>query len=412
MAVGGEKGKFTWERGPFEWCAGCGETTMGILSTRGDTLRKRCTTCRRSMRIPLPILNKKAVYLDQFMFSLIYNVQNGGSLPKGHEPFAKEVYTLLRKCVLLQQIFLPHSDIHHDETTVFHSPIDLRGLYEFFGGNVPLKDRQDVEISQYLSFAKAFFDREEPVLTFDLNEVTDSNRNDWLPDMHIGVRTDYSQFADEIRKVRGETHVEMKSIADQWANKKPTFEEVLESEFASIGPSKKEAFFRWYQEVSNPPDPTDTLAMFESCGRPIYREYRELCRMLEERGVEENEHPIRIMQFWHWQKFRDIPHHRISGYLFAAVARRVAMGDKKIVDRGLINDVNTIATYAPYVDALFVDRRCAAILAEEPLASDLHYKARIFSLSDTDAFIAYLNEIAAHTPDDVREFAQLIYSVN
>ncbi|MBS0574580.1 MAG: hypothetical protein JSS08_15160 [Proteobacteria bacterium] len=344
------------------------------------------------------------------MFSLIYNVKNDGNLPKGHEVFAKEVYDLLRRCVLLQQVFLPHSDIHRNETTVFHSPIDLRELYEFFGGDVPLRDRRDVELTQTLTFAEAFFDGKEPALSFDLDEVTDSNRNDWLPSMHIGVRADYSQFADDIRRVRGETQAAMKSLADTWADRKPAFEEVLEREFASIGSTKKEAFSLWYQEVSNP-DPNDPLSLLESSGRPIYREYRELCRMLAVRDVEEDEQPIQIMKFWHWQRLREIPHQRISGYLFAAVARRVAMGEKKIIDRGLVNDVNTIATYAPYVEAMFVDRRCAAILAEEPLASDLDYKAAIFSLSDTDAFIEYLKGIEANTPDEVREFAERIYGV-
>lgn len=402
--------EFTWERGPFDRCAGCGEMTMGILSTDVGTLRKRCTKCRRSVSIQLPDLNKKAVYLDQFMFSLIYNVKNDGNLQKGHEAFAKEVYDLLRRCVLLQQIFLPHSDIHHDETTVFHSPIDLRGLYEFFGGDVSLRDGRDVELSQTLTFARAFFDDEEPEMSFDLDEVTDSNRDDWLPDMHISVRADYSQFADEIRRVRGDTHEAMKHLADSWAEKKPAFDEVLEREFMLIGQSKKEAFSRWLQAVSNP-DPSDPLALLESSGRPIYREYRELCRMLAARGVEEDEQPRQIMKFWDWQRQREIPHYRISGYIFAAVARRVAMGEKKIIDRGLVNDVKTIATYAPYVDAMFIDRRCAAILAEAPLASELEYKAAIFSLSDTDAFIEYLKGIEANTPDEVREHAERIYGV-
>jgi hypothetical protein len=403
-------GKFTWERGPFDRCAGCGETTMGILSAGGDRLIKRCTTCRRSLNIPLPDLNKKAVYLDQFMFSLIYNVKNYGNLPKGHEAFAKEVYELLRRCVLLQQVFLPHSDIHHDETTVFHSPIDLRGLYEFFGGDVSLKDRQDIELSQTLTFAEAFFDGKEPVLPFDLNEATDSSCNDWLPDMHIGVRADYSQFADNIRKVRCEIHAAMKNLANVWANQRLKFKEVLEHELASISQTKKEAFSLWYEELSNL-DPNDPLALLNISGRPIYREYRELCRMLETRGVEEGEQPGQIIKFWSWPRLREIPHYRISAYIFSAVARRVATGEKKIIDRGLVNDVNTIATYAPYVDALFIDKRCASILAEEPLASDLSYKATVFSLSNTDAFIEYLKEIEMNTPDEVRDLAERIYGI-
>ncbi len=345
------------------------------------------------------------------MFSMIYNVKNEGNLPKGHEAFAKEVYALLRRCVLLQQVFLPHSDIHHDETTVFHSPKDLRGLYEFFGGDVSLMDSRDVELLQDIQFAKAYFDGKEPEVSFDIDEIVDSRRNEWLPDMHVGVRADYSQFADHIRTVRGEVHDELKQLADTWLEKKASFAGVLESEFSAIGPTKKQALAKWFEDVSNP-DPSDPLALFESSGRPIFREYRELCHLLKDREVDEDKHLIEIIKFWHWDRQREILHRRISSYLFAAVARRVVIGDKKIVDRGLMNDVRTISTYAPYADALFIDMRCAALLKEEPLRAELEYKARIFSLSDPDEFLGYLREIEGQTPDEVREYAAMIYGIS
>ncbi len=378
---------------------------------RGHILTKRCTNCRSTMPIPLPELDKKAIYLDQFMFSMIYNVKNEGNLPKGHEAFAKDVYDLLRRCVLLQQVFLPHSDIHHDETTVFHSPIDLRGLYEFFGGDVSLMSSYDVELLQDIQFAKAFFDDQEPEVSLDLDEIADSQRNEWLPDMHVGVRADYSQFADHIRTVRGEVHDALKQLADTWIENKATFAGVLESEFSAIGPTKKQAFARWFEEALNP-DPSNLLALFESSGRPIYREYEELSHLLADRGIEEDQHAPAIMRFWHWEQQREIPHQKISSYLFAAVARRVVMGEKRIVDRGLMNDVRTISTYAPYVDALFIDRRCAALLNEEPLSAELDYKARIFSLSDPDEFLDYLRDIEGGTPQEVREYAAMIYGVD
>ena len=90
----------------------------------------------------------------------------------------------------------------------------------------------------------------------------------------------------------------------------------------------------------------------------------------------------------------------------------MAKGEKRIVDRGLVNDVRPISTYAPYVDALFVDKRCAALLKEEPLRTDLEYKARIFSLSDPDEFVGYLREIEVKTPDHVREYAAMIYGID
>ena len=187
--------------------------------------------------------------------------------------------------------------------------------------------------------------------------------------MHVGVRADYSQFADQIRTVRGEVHEAIKQLADSWLEKKATFEDILESEFSAIGPTKKQALAKWFEEVLNP-DPKDPLALVESSDRPIYREYRELCRQLEDCGVDEDQQLIQIMKLWHWDQQREIPHQRISLYLFAAVARRVEMGEKKIVDRELMNDVRTI---------LDLSRFCAAPSARIchfPFESDMAFPAQ------------------------------------
>jgi hypothetical protein len=60
---------------------------------------------------------------------------------------------------------------------------------------------------------------------------------------------------------------------------------------------------------------------------------------------------------------------------------------------------------------MFVDRECAALLAEYPLAQDLNYKARIFSLTNGQAFLDYLAEIEAATLPEVREQAARIYGI-
>lgn len=267
-----------------------------------------------------------------------------------------------------------------------------------------------MELLQDIKFAKAYFEGKEPKVSLDIDEIADGRRNEWLPDMHVGVRADYSQFADHHRTVRGDVYDALKQLADTWLERKASFAAVLENEFSEIGPTKIQALAKWHEEVSNLA-PSDPLALFESSGRPIYREYRELRRLLEDQGVDEDKQLTEIIKFWHWERQREIPHQKISSYLFAAVARRVAMGEKRIVDRGLMNDVRTISTYAPYVDALFIDKRCAALLNEEPLRVELKYKARIFSLSDPDEFLEYLREIEGQTPEEVREYAALIYGI-
>ena len=94
------------------------------------------------------------------------------------------------------------------------------------------------------------------------------------------------------------------------------------------------------------------------------------------------------------------------------MARRAVQGQKTIVNKGLMNDVRAISCYAPYVDAMFIDKECAQLLRERPLIDDLEYKVRIFSLVQPDAFLSYLDEIENATPPAVREFAARIYGVS
>jgi len=343
------------------------------------------------------------------MFSLIYSVENGGNLPVGHKNFAIEVCRRLKRCVLLQQVFLPHSDIHHDETTVFHSAAELRALYELFGGDVALKDHLQVELAQVLVFAEAFFGNQEPEVSFSIGEIVDDPTNIWLPDMHIGVRTDYSQFADGIRRVRREIHEAMKDLAQSWASDKTSFDDILERELAAFGPTRKVALGQWFQKaLKSEPDP---MSLLDTSMPHVYFEYKALKIALQNRGVPELEHGREIGRFWDWDRTREIPYHKLSSYLFAAVVRRVSNGAKKIVDRGLMNDIAAISTYAPYMNAMFVDRTCAELLYEEPLISDLDYRAKIFSLKNSEEFIVYLDEIEKNTPDIVREFAIRIYNL-
>ena len=57
---------------------------------------------------------------------------------------------------------------------------------------------------------------------------------------------------------------------------------------------------------------------------------------------------------------------------------------------------------------MVVDRECGALLKERPLSTDLAYKTRIFSLTDGDAFLAYLGEVEDCATDEMREYAARI----
>ena len=113
--------------------------------------------------------------------------------------------------------------------------------------------------------------------------------------------------------------------------------------------------------------------------------------------------------FWRWVGNHHQPYHRISCYLFAALARKVGAGQKRAPGRGTLNDIKALAAYGPYVDAMFIDKEWAGLLAERPLHDELKLKARIFSINTGDAFLDYLDGLERRATVEVRELSQTIY---
>jgi hypothetical protein len=401
--------RFTWERAPFERCPACQRDTFGILSVGGDCVTLRCTECRYSHSEVLPEVNKRAIYLDQSIFSLLFQVQCGGRLPSGHEEFARALYRGVRRGVLLQQVVLPHSDVHQDETIVFHSANELRAAYELIGGDASLKNTREVERMQMWEYVQAYIEQREPALSFDVDEVLETDRNDWLPDMHIHVNANYEMFADSIRENRDRSHEGIKRLIEQWAAERPNFEKLLDQELRSFF-ARQQALLVAIQNLQRAATSDDPMAFFEASNHHLLEEQRMLSSAFRRAGVAEADVGREVLRFWEWDRNLEQPHHRISAYMFAAIGRRVVNGQRR-VNQGMMNDVRAIGTYAPYVDAMFVDRECAALLAVHPLAQDLKHKARIFSLTNRQAFLDYLAEIEAATPPEVREQAARIYGI-
>lgn len=134
-----------------------------------------------------------------------------------------------------------------------------------------------------------------------------------------------------------------------------------------------------------------------------------LCDFLHE-GAFDEEAMRCVGAFWDWPRLHEMPFNRILAYLFAAFGRRVTMGQRKFT-RGIMTDFRAIAAYAPYVDAMFIDRECALLLGEGELRNDLDYRARIYSYASKDEFLAYLRDLEARATADVRRYAERIYGI-
>jgi hypothetical protein len=400
---------FSWERGPFEQCPRCRQQTFGLLSAGGDGMTLRCTACRYSLCEVLPEVDKATIYLDQFIFSAIFKIKAGGRAPLGHQNFYEELIPLLKRVVLLQQVVCPNSDLHSKETIVFHDPKGLRNAYEDIGGDITLRDSDDIERDQIFAFARAFREGNEPILKFTPDAIIRGERNDWLPDMRISANADYTQFAKGIRRERDKGFEALEEVFNTWRKEKPHFRELLRRE-SQFGKHRRNALEKICEHISNLLTTDDYTSLINAVHHPVWLEFTMLRDYLKGNCSEE-EATRRVYDFWEWPRLSEMPTNRISAYLFAALGRRVTTGQLKFT-RGITTDFKAIATYAPYVDAMFVDRECAQFLNEGELRKNLHYRARIFSYANKEAFLSYLHDIEAQTTSEVRRLADRIYGID
>jgi len=402
------KRDFTWERGPFERCPLCGEQTFGLLTAGGNVITLRCTTCRYSHGDALPPVDKATIYLDQFVFSAIFKIKTGGQAPNGHQSFYDELIPQLRHVVHLQQAILPHSDLHSNETLVYRDPRGLRDAYEHIGGNVSLRGSRDIEMDQVFAFARAFRDGNEPALNLAPDEILQGSRNDWLPDMLMSVNVDYSQFADGIRRERDKGFAALSEVVAAWADEKPSFRELLRRE-SQFGKHRRSALATVMQRMASASAVGDGMDLLYAALEPVWREFLLLRDFLRE-GASDKDAMRRVGDFWDWPRLNEMPYNRIFAYLFAAFGKRVTMGQRKFT-RGLMTDFQAIAAYAPYVDAMFIDRECALLLGEGELKHDLKYRARIFSYANKQDFLNYLHDLEDQATAEVRAYAERIYGI-
>jgi hypothetical protein len=399
-----------FELPPFRKCFRCKSGSFGTLSVGGNRVTKRCKDCRYSHDEVLPDVDKRVIYLDQFAVSELYKIKAKTRKPGApHEQFWQDCYSLAKRAYLRQQVIFPASNLHSDETIVWHSPAELRLAHEMFSGETSFERTDAIATMQEWEFAKAFLkDEQPPALSTNVDEVISGTRNVWLPIYHISVNSDYSIFAPGLRQDKAVAEASLKRLADVWVKARPTFNDLLKNELSSYGAAMREALreqIKKTQAAIASDDPTSVLDMRFG----LISRYRQLTVLFERSGVPAKDAFKEVLTFLEWPGNQQQPAHKIFAYLFAALGWRISSGQRPEMNASILNDFSAISTYGPYVDAMFVDRQCASLLKQGRLRSELNYKARIFSMSHPQEFLDYLKNLGDFATNAVQELAHELY---
>src|SRR5690606_23970324 len=129
-------------RPPYKACPKCEEISFGVLLNLNDNKSyfKKCHECWHEEYIKIPKLNKKIIYLDQFVISNIYKSLNKTDLTKGGLEYFKQLYKKINCLIEVNAVACPNSNVHFDESVMDDRHRAFIKLYTQLSAEVRLAD--------------------------------------------------------------------------------------------------------------------------------------------------------------------------------------------------------------------------------------------------------------------------------
>ena len=327
-------------------CPSCGTTeSYGNVMVSGNALCRGCLHCKHWDRIPLPELQKKIIYLDQFFFSHAFR--------SGHKAFV-EAQKRITDLVLAQQIVAPYSNLHEDESQLWteqqRAPL-LKFIKQTSVGH-RFRYEYDVKSRQIHRAFEAFLACGSTAHTVDRLDALDSDVNKWDGYLWVDVGNFTEKHEDLTRRKNASTEQLLDAFYD-WAKMPSSFANDVRIELRSSAKSYISTYIDYVKRIASG-DPSAFLMANENSMmvEGLLRYHDKLPAALRMQ---------RIQAFFESEYFANVPYERIGSEFFALLRQRLREGAYKDREKnrkrfgGLFYDVRFISAYAPYCNAMVVD---------------------------------------------------------
>lgn len=371
---------------------------------RKDSYSRRCNSCffpsgGHLEFFPLPILHKKIIYLDQFLISNMMKYLNPKS--KSHEKakenqFWGELFENIDSLCKMQLIICPDSNFHKFESLLTPFSQQLKRIYELFSHGTSFYNYEDIKLFQISDQFNKWLGIPNRSAS-DCHKMIHGEINAWQERFIISMPDFDSQpLIDELRDNREIAHSQLEEVFKRWKSEpKKSFDDWFNEE------RKAEArvlIHLHYQDLQNysksifGTEPIEAGFLIPSFATRLIMSMKN--KIIEKGINNEAEIDKMITDFLTSGTFEDTPYIKIGSALFAAMAHRAAhIGKNAPPGKGFYNDVKMLSSLLPYCDAMFIDNECRSLLQDKDVQRVLGFTAKIFSLSNKDSFIEYLDQI-------------------
>jgi hypothetical protein len=214
----------------------------------------------------------------------------------------------------------------------------------------------------------------------------------WTARIRIGLNYVLPGLAQELTQLRDAKTKHLHGVCLQWQQAPDfSFKEVFQNEVAELGRSILRQYARYLakfgkvtsgeipvSEIAFPPQEVDLA-------RDLLREAAKTHSDIQGRFDAVN-------AFFDSKDFRRLSYVKIWGLFWATLARSVRAGMKpeNFPTGSIYNDLDVIAAYSPFCDAMFVDLEMENLSRQGDLGRCLASGAKIFSLRSKEAFLNYV----------------------
>jgi hypothetical protein len=392
---------------PWIVCPACGKDKFGVGFISGSRLMRRCRDCWHKRDYQLPKLQKRIIYLDQFVISNLTKLKNPAI--KGHvtvvaDPFWQELHDLLFQIRHLQIICCPDSGSHVEESRTSSFNAELKKMYEALSGGVTFASFESIKSSQICELARAFSEDREPEIDFTPRRVLSSDPNEWNERFYIVTGDNPFISEARLRAVRASIYAHIARLfCDVWAKEDRTFEYWYNLERLNYQNSLREAVMQSRKQrleamsayrPGAEPSTEDLDKFLYSYAETLLVGLHYIMQFPRSGGMRSREDVDRLeAEFEKANRIAEAPFVKLQSLMFAAIARRASQGQKDPPNEGTTTDIDTVAHLLPYCDAMFMDNGCRSLLLDVPTTLRPKETSKVFSLNVKGKFIEYLHSL-------------------
>ena len=398
---------------PYVKCPKCGEDTFGVICIAAHQYSRRCKKCLYPSHpewhepTRLPALDKRVIYLDQFVISNMMFALNSATKQHGkgaHEESFREMFKSLDRLGKEQLLVCPSSEFHDSESLTSRDFETLKRMYELLSYGVRWHQVDSVRACLIVEAFRHWDAGRPPQRTkFTKDDFLYGDRTGWTDRFYVSSDSRCDEnLVEEIRQTRDAVAEELRSVFEGWqGDEDKTFNDWVLEETQGAARKYVRGLFRQFDEVAvAQSEISRTQEVTLSAAEAFMPTHETRVMMgfrdaLMKRGCDEGQWLPRACEFLQSEHFAVLPFVRIGSMIWATIANRAAhSGQKRLPTRGFHNDVGFISTFLPFCDAMFLDKESHGILDDSVMNNVLaEYGTRVYSLRDKEGFLAYLKDI-------------------